>query len=535
MLTAGFNEPSAAFSKPSEQAPKDDPKASPAAKTAEIEKSLETFRTFAKGLNPAILELAKKKPNVVLYFSAARAQAAIGNRDEGLAILREGVSHALPEDTAPKPARLRASPEGIAEGYSTLAEYQALLGEEEAALETLRHTLKLKYESPPTVVQFAILRKNVIQFTQLKAIDDAKAAVKQPDDQINALTNADAKKKLMPGLVGLHVAAGDVEGGFALFEHAKQESTAAETDDFLGWILSSANLANDSIAKMVVDRLLPRVNDFPSKENGSRFALLLAIALAKLGDFPKALEMARGIESADGDPKRDSFLNNRTRALTSIAKYQNRAGKPEEARKTLTEAYGAAKLIKAEEGREGRPSILSRLSLEMMRVNDFPGALRCIEDTKPGERYGWLAIIATSQKAAGDKEGANATLLRAMEDTESLRPTLTGVAEKDNAEKVQTQVRRIYERSRILAMMGNAEEALGLLDAITEPKRHERFLVEIARAQGEVGDAEAALAWIRKQPVAIVPELSIALLEGMGYHAEMKRQAAGLPLIFPNP
>ena len=84
-------------------------------------------------------------------------------------------------------------------------------------------------------------------------------------------------------------------------------------------------------------------------------------------------------------------------------------------------------------------------------------------------------------------------------------------------------------------MMGNAEEALGLLDAITEPKRHERFLVEIARALGEVGDAEAALAWIRKQPVAIVPELSIALLEGMGYHAEMKRQAAGLPLIFPNP
>ena len=522
-----------ARSQPFEQPPREEAKASPAA-TKEVDAKEDALRAWAKELTPKIIELAGQKRGTAQFRMTAMNQAQIGNREEALAILRAAVRKELEDEARAKPGVNRIPPEAFAEGYLGYAHVQAIAGDQQAALETLRLALKVKFDTPPNLSRFSTLRRVAVEFINLKAIDDAMATVKEAKRQIDAIKDAETKRKLMPGLAGVHVAAGDVDGAFAIFERAEQDGNGFDINEYVGWFLSPFNFGDDSITKKVVDRLLPRVADFRSKEHGSRSLSLLAWNLARIGDFPKALELVRGIEPPEGDPKRDLYLADRSRGLNSIAKYQNRAGDVEGARKTFKEAHESAKLIKADTGGSGKELQLIQVAFEMIRANDFPGALRCIDEMKPGQRSSMHVEVGKFQVVAGDKGGSNATLLRAMKDTEATPPDLPGAAAKDDIQNARVQERRILQRCEILAAMGDVEEARALSDAFTGPRRN-RLLSVIARAQAEVGDAESALAWIRKQPEANIPDLSIAVLEGMGYHAELLRTTKGLPSMFPTP
>src|SRR5262249_32646225 len=137
----------------------------------------------------------------------------------------------------------------------------------------------------------------------------------------------------------------------------------------LGEIAKAVDTTDRAFARKTLDRVLQRLDDIRLADHKSSSLIDMASALAKTGDFERAMREARLIGEGPSHAEYD-MRDGKPYAMLLIAIQQREARDRDGARTTLREAYETAKPLTESRGKSGR---LQQVAAGMISIGDLAG------------------------------------------------------------------------------------------------------------------------------------------------------------------
>ena len=481
------------------------------------------------------LEASERKPDTDALEDIAETQLLLGDREAADETLRQAVEVAAKSKQSVHKVNEHVTSYGQSSAYRLylVARDQADLGDQEGARESLRLALAADDPQNPEQIRFETLGLIARLFSKLGDREEATSVAGRADREFEAMDFKQHVQYVLPQIAGVHVAAGDDEGAFALLDRVEDSDLhPMVSQSVLGSALSKMVEAvegmDEASARPVLDRIAKRLDDIELARNKSSALGELAAVLAGLGDYEAAIESARKIsrEPAGDHSNLEDF---EAYALIRVATAQRRAGDDEEALRTLATAFEVASRIDEDGRKSGR---IQTVAEQMALLGDFEGALHCVEALEPGRRNDPLVEIAALKQASGAEADAGDLFRRAIEDIQVAAeqgppPPPPGLRFQEPMSREEWKARMVWNEAKIRARMGDFEVARVLADGIADASIRGFALADVARLQAASGDAAGALAWCRdlEQPPTH-PTFLQAVILGIGDHARGRDDGA---------
>ncbi len=456
----------------------------------------------------------------------AKAQTRAGDR--------EGA-----RDTAGKAAGAAAdvTPAVRYNALAAVAWTRAGAGDREGAAEDLREAGKLAggIENPSWRV--AAWRIVAAAQTDIGAREAAEGTLQAMKGVSYAIPDAYERLAPLADLALARTYAGDVDGALEVVEFAcgAEASRKGEFLSRMAEVVAAPAVWHTQPRKTFgpedikarrrgLDRIREAVEAIPDVEK--RPYAEVAKALARLGDFEQALRVATKHPKSPPPAPAVIDMSCTPHVLCAIGESQGKAGRLDDARRTLREALDRVGEL------DPRYSMqLYEIASAQAGVGDILGAMKTLDAVDADKRPILLSKVAAFQDKAGDHQGARDTFRVAIREAERClrnpptpretsaaapQPPTAGDGDKDTVihdPALRWKDSCLARLAAIRAMAGDFVAAELTLGSITLEDQRRLAARDIARARAGAGDPDGTLAWaLTLEPARV----QLAALRGLG-------------------